>query len=96
MRFILIYIASGDRPELDSMRDRPDVEVYRLHPGPDLEDQIELALLNNLETPLKLVYVGGDEAKKLDGEYSGVWLPDRPNVEGDLLRFWDLAPAVEP
>ena len=48
MRFILIYIASGDRPQLESMRAWPGVEVYRLQPGPDLEDQIEMALLNDL------------------------------------------------
>ena len=94
MRYVLIYIGSVERPSLERMRAWPDVEVYRLHPGPDLEDQIDLALLNNLETPLKLVYVGGDEAKKLDGEYSGVWIQDGPNVEGDLLRLWGLAPAV--
>jgi hypothetical protein len=93
MRYILMYFASGDRPELDSMRDRPDVEVYRLRPGPDLEDQIDMALLNDLITPLKLAFVGGDEAKTFANEYGGVWIPDGPTVEADVRRFWDLAPA---
>ena len=91
MRYILIYIGSVERPSLERMRVWPDVEVYRLHPGPDLEDQIEMALLNDLITPLKLAFVGGDDAKQFDGQYGGVWLPDRPNVEEDLCRIWELA-----
>jgi hypothetical protein len=79
---------------LERLKDRLDVEVYRLN-GPDFEHEIEMALLNNLETPLKLAFVGGEEAKQFDGQYSGVWIPDGPNVEEDLCRFWRLAPAVE-
>ena len=95
MRYILMYFDSVDRASLERMKAWPGVEEYRLHPGPDLEHQIEMALLNNLETPLKLAFVGGEEAKQFDGQYSGVWIPDGPNVEEDLCRFWRLAPAVE-
>jgi hypothetical protein len=42
MRFILIYIASGDRPQLESMRAWPGVEVYRLHPGPGSAEFVKL------------------------------------------------------
>ena len=42
MRFILIYFGSVDRPFLERLKDRPDVEVYRLY-GTDLEHQIERA-----------------------------------------------------
>ena len=89
MRYILMYFDSVDRPSLQRLKDRFEVEVYRLH-GPDFQDEIEMALLNNLEAPLKLVYVGGEEAKHFDGQYGGVWIPDGPNVEEDLCRFWGL------
>jgi hypothetical protein len=35
--------------------------------------------------------VGGDEAKQFGGKYGGVWIPDGPNVEADLLRLWGLS-----
>ena len=89
MRHIVMYFGSVDRPSLKRFKDRLNVEVYRLD-GPDLEDQIELALYD-LETPLKLAYVGGEEAKQFDGQYGGVWIPDGPNVEAGLLRSWGLA-----
>src|ERR1017187_3813856 len=88
MRYIVLYFGSVDRPDLERLKDRLNVEVYRLD-GPDLEDQIELALLNDLEAPLKLAYVGGEEAKQFDGQYSGVWVPDGPDVEADLQRLWE-------
>ena len=91
MRYILMYVGSVDRPSLEQLKGHLKVEVYRLS-GPDFENEIEMGLLNNLETPLKLVYVGGEEAKEFDGEYSGVWMPDGPNVENDLLGLWGLLP----
>jgi hypothetical protein len=89
MRYILMHFGSVDRPSFGRLKDRPDVEVYRLH-GPDFENEIEMALLNDLDLPLKLAFVGGDEVKQFDGQYSGVWIPDGPNLEADLLRFWGL------
>ena len=90
MQYILIYIGSVERPSLERMRARPDVEVYRRHPGPDLEDQIEMALLNDLVLPLKPAFVGCDEAKTFAKEYGGVWIFDSATVELDLLRFWGV------
>ena len=92
MRYILIYIGSVERPSLERMRAWPDVEVYRRHTGPDLEDQIEMALLNDLVLPLKLAFAGCDEAKTFAKEYGGVWIADGPDVEGELLRFWGSRP----
>jgi hypothetical protein len=89
IRHIAMYFGSVDQPFWERLKDRPDVEVYRLR-GPDLEHEIEMALLNNLETPLKLAYVGGEEAKQFDGQYSGVWIAESANVERDLRRFWGL------
>ena len=65
---------------------RPGVEVYHVAN----EDDVEMALLNNLETPLKLAFVGGDAARTFAKEYGGVWIADGPDAEGDLLRWWDL------
>ena len=91
MRYILMYFDSVDRQSLERLKDRRNVEVYRLD-GPDFEDQIELALLNDLILPLKLAYVGGETARQFDGQYGGVWVPDGPTVEEDLCRFWGLLP----
>jgi len=66
---------------------RPGVEVY--HVAND--DDIDMALLTNLETPCKLAFVGGDAAKTFAKDYGGVWIPDGPDVEADLLRFWEIA-----
>ena len=63
-----LYYDSVDRQSLKRLKDRLDVEVYRLN-GPDFEHEIEMAFLNNLETPLKLAFVGGEEAKQFDGQY---------------------------
>jgi len=69
------------------MKDRPGVEIYRVD-GPDLEDQIEMALLTDLITPCKLAFVGGDLAKRLATAYYGTWIEDTPSVNEDLLAFW--------
>ena len=67
---------------------RPGVEVY--HVAND--DDVEMALLNDLITPLKLAFVGGDAPKTFAKEYGGVWIADGPDAEGELLRLWDLPP----
>jgi hypothetical protein len=90
MRYIIMYSGLVDRRDLEHLKDRPAVEVYRLHPGLDQEDQVEMALLNDLVTPLKLAFVGGDDAKQLDGQYGGVWIADSPTVEQDLEGLWGL------
>lgn len=63
----------------------PGVEVYHVAN----QDNIDMALLTNMETPCKLAFIGRD-AKRLAGLYGGTWIADGPNVEGDLLRFWGL------
>jgi hypothetical protein len=87
MRHIAMYFGSVGRPLLERLKDRPDVEVYRLN-GPDFEDQIEMALLNDLIIPCKLPFVGGDLAKRLATAYYGTWIEDTPSAIEDLLAFW--------
>ena len=87
MRYILMYSGSVDRPSLERLKDRPDVEVHRLD-GPDFEDQVDMALLNDLIRPLKLAFVGGDLAKRLATAYDGTWIEDTPSAIEDLLVFW--------
>jgi hypothetical protein len=65
---------------------RPGVEVYLVAS----QDDIDMALLTNLETPCKLAFVGGDQARTFAKGYGGVWIQDSPNVEADLRRFWGL------
>ena len=89
MRYILMYFGSVDRPSLERLKDRPDVEVYRLD-GPDFEDQVDMALLNDLILPLKLAFVGGKTAKRLATAYYGTWIEDTPSVSEGFLAFWGL------
>jgi hypothetical protein len=49
-----------------------------------------MALLDDLETPCELVFVGGDPAKRLAQTYHGQWIQNTPTLEDDLRRFWDL------
>ena len=65
----------------------PGAEIYHVA----TQDEIDLELLTNMETPCKLAFVGRD-AKRLAGLYGGTWTEDGPTVEADLLRFWDLPP----
>ena len=67
----------------------PGVEVYHVAN----EDDVDMALLTNLETPCGLAFVGSDAAKTFANQYGGVWIPDGPDVEADLLRFWGLVSA---
>src|ERR1019366_3075074 len=87
MRYILMYFGSVDRPSLERLKDRPDVEVYRLH-GPDFEDQDDRALLNELIRPLELAFVGGKTAKALAMADYGTWIEEAASAIEDLLGFW--------
>ena len=62
----------------------PGIEVYHVAS----QDDIDMALLTNLETPCKLAFVGGDEARTFAKEYGGTWIQDGPDLEADLQRFW--------
>src|ERR1017187_4404826 len=77
MRYILMYFGSVDRPSLERLKD-----------GPDFEDQVDMALLNDLILPLKLAFVGGKTAKRLATAYYGTWIEDTPSAIEDLLAFW--------
>jgi hypothetical protein len=72
---------------LKGLENRSDVEVYFVD-GPDIEHQVDMALLNDLITPCKLAFVGGDLAKRLATAYYGTWIEDTPSVNEDLLAFW--------
>jgi hypothetical protein len=65
---------------------RPDVEVYHVAN----EDDIDMALLNDLVVPCKLAFVGGDRAKAFADQYGGTWIQDGPDLEADLQRVWGL------
>jgi hypothetical protein len=87
VRYIAIHFGSAN---IDARRfnDHPGVELYRVSDGPDVEDQVELALLNDLVVPLALAVVGGETAKRLATAYYGTWIEDTPSVNEDLLAFW--------
>ena len=72
---------------LKGLENRSDVEVYYVD-GPDIEHQVDMALLNDMIIPCKLAFVGGDTAKHLAEAYFGTWIEDTPSVSEDLLAFW--------
>jgi hypothetical protein len=72
---------------LKGLENRSDVEVYYVD-DPDIEHQIDMALLNDLETPCKLAFVGGDLAKRFATAYYGTWIENTPSVSEDLLAIW--------
>jgi len=90
IRYIALYFGSVDRPALEKLKDRPGIEIYRVD-GPDLENEIEMALLNDLHCPVKLAFLGGDVAKSMANLYGGTWIADGQKVNDDLLRFWQLS-----
>ena len=74
---------------LKGLENHQDVEVYFVD-DPDIEHQVDMALLNDLITPCKLAFVGGDLAKRLAAAYYGTWIEDTPSVNEDCLRFGTL------
>ena len=72
---------------LKGLENHPDVELYYVD-GPDIEHQVDMALLNALIIPCKLAFVGGDLAKRLATAYYGTWIEDTPSAIEDLLAFW--------
>jgi hypothetical protein len=91
-RYVAMHFESANiNPEKlkSKLTDSSDeVEVYPLSDGPDVEDQVEFALLTDLVRPLKLAFVGGDVAKRLAAAYFGMWVKDTPAVNDELLAFW--------
>jgi len=47
-----------------------------------------MALLNDFVTPLKLAFVGGEEARHFAELYHGTWIEDGPTAVSDVLRYW--------
>lgn len=87
MRKILIYFGDfGDSIPVKILL-FPNLEMYHLEPDDNLEDQIEMALLNDLVTPLVLVIAGGGETgKRLAEAYHGTFVVDPATLTPDL---WD-------
>lgn len=69
--------------------DHPKVEFYRID-GPDTEHKIDMALLNDLVVPLKLVFVGGEEARRFAELYHADWIESGPTAVGNILRMWEF------
>jgi len=86
-RYIAIYVGSAT-PIQESVKDYPGVELY-FTDGADVEHQIDLALLNNLHCPVKLAFVGGNQAEHFANLYHGTWIRETPTVEEELIRFWE-------
>lgn len=86
----IAIILEGTHVQRDRLQRYAGVELYDIH-RPDIEDQIDLALLNDLHSPVKLAFVGGVVAKNMASLYGATWIADGPTVNDDLLRFWQLS-----
>jgi hypothetical protein len=74
---------------LEKLKGCPGVEVYRID-GPDAENQVEMALLNDLVTPLKLACVGSEDGRRFAEMYNGTWVEEGPSAVADVLRHWGI------
>jgi hypothetical protein len=65
-----------------------DLETYSLSTEENnLEEQVEMALLNDLHRPLVLVFVGGgEEGRRLAEEYRGVFVEDPTKLTAALFN----------
>jgi hypothetical protein len=87
-RYIAIFVESSNvTPE--RLKVHPNVELYFVE-GPDAENEIDMALLNDLVCPIELAFVGGAAAKAFAASYGSTWIENTPTVENDLLRFWGI------
>ncbi len=66
------------------------LEVYHAD-GPETEDQIDMALLNDLVRPIKLVFVGDDGVRLRAERYHADWIRCSPAAVCDILRIWQMA-----
>lgn len=85
----IAMILDGTQVQRDRLQRYADVELHDIQ-GPDIEDQIDSGLLNDLHSPVKLAFVGGVIAKSMASLYGATWIADGPTVNDDLLRFWQL------
>jgi hypothetical protein len=78
MRRVVIFL------DVDGQTSAPlGAEVYRFS-GADSTEQIDMALLNDLHTPMELAFVGGADAKRCAALYRGEWFASC----SDLERAW--------
>jgi hypothetical protein len=94
-RYIAILVGTESDIVTERLKVRPDVEVYRID-GPNPEHQtheIEMALLNDLVIPIRLCFVGGEDARHYAEMYRGTWIKDGPSAVGDILRCWSISGA---
>jgi hypothetical protein len=83
-----VIIEIGDRVlDASKLRHVPGIEVYHAN-GPETEDQIDIALLNDLVMPLKLVFVGDEGVRLFAEEYHADWIQCSPTAVDDILRTW--------
>ena len=93
-RHIAFYF-SPSNVEAAQLAHYPRVELYCIDDRPNVEYQVEMALLNDLVSEIKAAYVGGAVAKILADGYMGTWIQDTPAVNQDLLQFWGFTIPVQ-
>jgi hypothetical protein len=93
-RHIAFYFKPSN-VEPEQLAHYPRVELYCIDDGPDVANQVEMALLNDLVSEIKAAYVGGPVAKLLAEGYRGMWIQDTPAVNQDLLQFWGFTMPVQ-
>lgn len=94
-RFIAMILDVRYDVDFDKLKElNPDwVEIYHIDvhtTAAQIEDEIDMALLNDLICPVRLAFVGEDLAKDFAKRYYGTWIADSPNAEEELLKFWEI------
>lgn len=92
-RYVAILLDVEADIYTEPLQVHPGAEVYRID-GPDLENQIDMALLNDLVVPLKLAFVVGEIAKHYAEVYHGTWIEDGPNATARIVQFWASSTAT--
>ena len=84
IRYIAMFIGSAVPPDAAALKERPGVELYSI-----AEEEIEIALLTDPVSDIKLSFVGSEEARRYAEIYYGTWVQATPSVCADLLAYWD-------
>ena len=88
-----ICIGSVSNLDLVVLKAQPGVDLYHAA-GADVQDQIDMALLDQLHCQRTVVFVGGEVAKREAKAYGVKWIEDTPAVNDALLQFWrDAVPG---
>jgi hypothetical protein len=53
-----------------------------------VQEQIDMALLEDLHCQRTIVFVGGEQARREAEAYGVKWIKNSPTVNEDLIRFW--------